>query len=548
MKSKMVLILLFFLFFFQKLFSRQIGEQKDSIEYFFVKAESPIISDSDSSFIFAVKALERSKDLGDSLLLAKSHHLMGRLLFFKGIYSESASNLLIAEDLLQNAEDYSLLIDNYNLRGRIAYKTQNLDSAVSMHQKSLDLSVKIKDEKRQAISLGLLGGIYEKKQEFQTALVHQWTALSIFGKLGIDDLSSEFNENLGSIYEDLGNFDSASFYFQKAFELNVKAGDSLNLISIINNLGDISRKNGQPKDGLLKYNLALDLSRKLNQPYEESSALRDIAKSYFDLKEFQMAYQYLDSSRTVHQEMFSKETATQLALMDELFQMKLKDRKIFELQQKKKFDEKIQLLFIVLILLLIGFSWLIINKKNIQSKVRLQLMEREKEIMLTQQKLIETELLHIQLKDETLRNELELNTKSLTAQTLHVIDKNKMLEGIKQKLQDSLDKDAREQKKNIRNLIKLIEFNFVQDTDWDDFKKNFEKVHEGFFQKLNNKSKDLTPSELRLASLMRMNLSSKDIASTLNISQDSLRISRYRLRKKLALEKGESLQQFILCI
>lgn len=548
MKSKLVLILLFYLFPLQKLFSIQIGEQKDSIEYLFKNAESLIILDSDSSFILALKALERSKDLRDNLLLAKSHHLMGKLLFFKGIYSESASNLLVAEDLLQNEKDYSLLIDNYNLRGRIAYKTQNLDSAISMHQKSLELAVQTKDEKRQAISMGLLGGIYEKKREFQTALVYQWTANSIFKKLGIDDLGAEFNENLGSIYEDLENFDSASFYFQKAYELNVKAGDSLNLISIINNLGDILRKKGQTEEGLSKSIIALDLSRKLDQPYQESSALRDIAKSYFDLQEFQVAYQYLDSSRTVHQEMFSKETATQMALMDELFQIKLKDRQILELQQIKKFDEKIQILFIVVILLLIGFSWLIINKKNIQSKVKLQLMESEKEKMLTQQKLIETELSNIQLKDETLRNELESNAKTLTAQTLHVIDKNKILEGIKHKLQDTLDKDPREQKKNIRNLIKLIEFNFVQDTDWDDFKKNFEKVHEGFFQKLNSKSKDLTPAELRLASLMRMNLSSKDIASTLNISQDSLRISRYRLRKKLALEKGESLQQFILCI
>lgn len=548
MKSKRVLILFVLFLPFQKLLSLQVGQQKDSIEYYFEKAESLILSDFDSSFIFAARALATSKDLGDDLTLAKSHHLMGRLLFLKGIYSESASNLLIAEDLLHNEQDFSLLIDNYNLRGRIAYKTQNLDSAISMHKKSLDLSLKIKDEKRQAISIGLLGGIYEKKQEFQSALVHQWTALSIFEKLGINGLSAEFNENLGSIYEDLGDFDSASFYFQKAYELNLQVGDSLNLISIINNLGDILRKIGQTEAGLSKSQMALDLSRKLKQPYEESGALKDIAKSYFDLENFENAYLYLDSSRTVHQEMFSKETATQMALMDELFQMKLKDRQIFELQQMKKFDKKIQVLFIVLILLLLGFSWLIINRKSIQSKAKLQLMQREKEIMLTQQKLIETELSHIQLKDESLRNELELNSKTLTAQTLHVIDKNKMLEGIKHRLQNSLDKDAREQKKNIRNLIKLIEFNFVQDTDWDDFKKNFERVHEGFFQKLKSKSNDLTPSELRLASLMRMNLSSKDIASTLNISQDSLRISRYRLRKKLALQKGESLQQFILCI
>jgi DNA-binding CsgD family transcriptional regulator len=47
---------------------------------------------------------------------------------------------------------------------------------------------------------------------------------------------------------------------------------------------------------------------------------------------------------------------------------------------------------------------------------------------------------------------------------------------------------------------------------------------------------------------MKMNLGSKDIASILGISPESLRISRYRLSKKMNLEKGESLQQFILSL
>ncbi|WP_373523968.1 tetratricopeptide repeat protein [Aquiflexum sp.] len=489
-----------------------------------------------------------SKEFDDKILLARIHHLLGKLLFFKGIYSESARNLLLAEELLVKEEFSPLLIDNYNFRGKVAYKTQKIDDAVQLHQKAYEISLNCNDETRQAISIGLIGFVHEKKQEYQEALNFQWTALSIFRKLGKEALSSEINENLGSIYEDLEIFDSASYYFHNAFSLNIESGDSLNMISIINNLGDVYRKKGQIEKGLEFSKEALALSRILNQPYEESSALRDLARSYHALSEFQKAYTYLDSSRVIYQEIYNKETATQMALMDELFQMKLKDQQISELEQLKDFDSKIRILFVVLMLLLIGTAWLIISKKSIKSKVDRQLLESEKEMILTQQKLMETELYNIQLKDETLSKELESNAKSLTAQTLHVIDKNKMMEGIRQRLQNSLDKDTKEQKKNIRNLIKMIDFNFAHDTDWDDFRKNFEKVHEDFFQKLHQHAVGLTPSELRLASLMRMNLSSKDIASSLNISPDSLRISRYRLRKKLAIGKGESLQQFILSI
>lgn len=123
-----------------------------------------------------------------------------------------------------------------------------------------------------------------------------------------------------------------------------------------------------------------------------------------------------------------------------------------------------------------------------------------------------------------------------------------MLEEIQEKLKKILEEDPKEQKKKIRNLIKQIDYNFSHDTDWEDFKYSFEKVHQDFFKKLNQTGNELTPGELKLASLMRMNLSSKEIASTLGISPESLRISRYRLRKKLNLEKGESLQQFLLCI
>jgi DNA-binding CsgD family transcriptional regulator len=65
---------------------------------------------------------------------------------------------------------------------------------------------------------------------------------------------------------------------------------------------------------------------------------------------------------------------------------------------------------------------------------------------------------------------------------------------------------------------------------------------------MNQKYPTLTEKEKRLAAYMRLNFSTKDIASILNITTKSVEINRYRLRKKLGIEQGINLYEFILSI
>lgn len=79
--------------------------------------------------------------------------------------------------------------------------------------------------------------------------------------------------------------------------------------------------------------------------------------------------------------------------------------------------------------------------------------------------------------------------------------------------------------------------------------KNFnieaEKMHKDFYQRLSDQFPDLTENDKRLATLLRLGFSSKEIAPLLNISPKSVEIIRYRLRKKINLKKGDNLIQFI---
>jgi hypothetical protein len=273
--------------------------------------------------------------------------------------------------------------------------------------------------------------------------------------------------------------------------------------------------------------------------------MRDVAKVHHESGDFQKAYAYLDSSRIEYQEIYNRESARQLALMKELFEVKIKDQEINELTRNQQWNNKLKLLLVLLIFLIIGFAFVVFSRQKLKSKAAEELLFQQKAVLDTKQKLMETELANVQLKEQQMKMDLEANAKALTAETLHVIDKNRVLEELRKRLSSTLEDDPREQKKKIRNLIKMIDFNLVHETDWNVFRNNFEKIHEDFFVNLKRSSNNLSPADLKLASLMKLNLGSKDIASTLGISQESLRISRYRLRKKLDLKNGESLHQFI---
>ncbi|MNI98827.1 hypothetical protein D3C73_1577500 [compost metagenome] len=76
----------------------------------------------------------------------------------------------------------------------------------------------------------------------------------------------------------------------------------------------------------------------------------------------------------------------------------------------------------------------------------------------------------------------------------------------------------------------------------------FERVHHSFFEKLIKLFPDLTAADMRLIALLKINLNNTDIAILLGISQDSLRVARHRLRKKLKLEQSEDLAGYLFRI
>lgn len=153
----------------------------------------------------------------------------------------------------------------------------------------------------------------------------------------------------------------------------------------------------------------------------------------------------------------------------------------------------------------------------------------------------------IRLKNERLRSKMKHRDKELANQTFNLIQKNKYLLKLKEEILD-MAKDARSQevKGRISKLIRSIDKEFDNKKQWELFETAFGEVHEDFLNKLKEDYPELTPNEIKLCAYLRMNISSKEIASLMNISVRGVEISRYRLRKKLNLGSDTNLTKFIL--
>jgi DNA-binding response OmpR family regulator len=82
---------------------------------------------------------------------------------------------------------------------------------------------------------------------------------------------------------------------------------------------------------------------------------------------------------------------------------------------------------------------------------------------------------------------------------------------------------------------------------WDQVENIFMKVNPDFFRNLLQKHADLTPAELKLAALLRLNMSGKDISTLTSLSPEGIRVSRSRLKKKLLLTENDNLISYLHC-
>jgi hypothetical protein len=179
-------------------------------------------------------------------------------------------------------------------------------------------------------------------------------------------------------------------------------------------------------------------------------------------------------------------------------------------------------ILIAAIILLSVFFILMMNRKRLRDKLRMEKVKQEKLMM-------EKEI-------TSAREQMKMFTEN-------IIEKTNLIEKLKQQAKD------KEYHAGQNQLIEeLLHQTILTEDDWLNFKSLFEKIYPGFFIKLKEKSLNITLAEQRMAALIRLHLTTRQMASMLGISVDSVHKTRQRLRHRLHLNNEIGLEETIATI
>jgi len=191
------------------------------------------------------------------------------------------------------------------------------------------------------------------------------------------------------------------------------------------------------------------------------------------------------------------------------------------------------------ILILSLYSVYIYTKRKKDKVIENQRIRHRTQIEIQEKKIIE-------LEKEQLEADLRFKSKELSAVVMTNIAHQEFLTTLKEEIQQQ-KLSGQYTRKSLDKLLLMLSQNIVSDEEsWSLFQANFDRIHENFFRNLKEKYPELTPGDLRLCGLLRLNLPTKEISKLMSISIRGVDAARYRLRKKLNLSPDSNLTDFMI--
>jgi DNA-binding CsgD family transcriptional regulator len=149
------------------------------------------------------------------------------------------------------------------------------------------------------------------------------------------------------------------------------------------------------------------------------------------------------------------------------------------------------------------------------------------------------------LKEEKSRKDLSQKTRDLMMLILYLILKNQTLSSINKELLKFVQKPDENIATNLSKILTKVALSMAVEKNWELFSANLQKLNFNFLDRLAAKYVALTPGDLKLCSLIKSKVHPKEIANFMEISRDSAKIAKHRLKRKLGLGTEANLDEFL---
>ncbi len=443
-------------------------------------------ADYGQSYVTGLSALEHFKQIKAGRLIAKSLNLQGNncsmIENYKMAEDYYRQALMFVDNAQQNDEILLNIYSVWGLTGKLKASVDSMRSLVPSFVNRKDTMILMR-------CYSNMGAYYSQIGDFGQSEDCYNAILDLIPTISNKRILFGLYQNIGVYYMRTNDLNNAKKYVDLAKNISIQSVSSEKLAYSYNALSSIFERQGKVDSAFIY----LKLYNLLNTKEGNNAKLSEVYQAYVNI--------------------CMESIQTELVLAEK--QLQLKNRMLII----------IGIIVIVILLLATLFLLMIQQKKRIREIENKELTDR-----LQSKQQIE------QLQGER----LEFQAREITSHALMLSAKNDVLQQINTVIRHSTGKYE-----EFREIERVIKHNLDAEETWTNFMLHFEQVHPGFFNKLNALNRNLTKNDIRLCAYLRIGISPKQIAQLLNISQNSVFVHRYRIRKKLDMSENEDLDQFI---
>jgi len=397
------------------------------------------------------------------------------------------------------------LIHQYYYIGNLYYTMGNYTSAMQYYQKIIDAP---KLDNKDKLSLAgmvhqYLGEIYLQQNKTGKAMREFELARQNYLLNNKSNLLCEINLRLGELTLQNNRNSKAIAFFEDAYKISnnnklykLKFEAITKIIEYYKHRGDLRM--------VIKFDSIYNCDTKEYYLMELNQTLLSM-KLKIKLSKLQLDLSKKDYENEVH-----------------LKKLAISEANIYELKAR----QYIYLIGFIVIAFIVVLGFMLIANKN--KKVRLE------KVRLVKNK-------------EKLEVDLRTKEKELTVNAMQLVQINEITLNIFKRLKLIWNNVSPKNKIQLGRIITDLK-TLHQTSMWEEFETRFVNVHKDFFDTLHKINPNLTPTEIKICSFIRLNMTSKDIAILTNRSLRTIEGNRTSIRKKLNLNNTDSLTKYLLSV
>ena len=427
----------------------------------------------------------------------------------------------------------------------------------------------------------LMGRVYSKLGDYNKGIELNDKATSIFKSLGDSaSVAGCYNER-GVMHYLLDEFVVAEKFLQRALTINRA---QRNLKEIATNLNNLCLYQGDTEKKLSLIQEAIAINKNLDAQWSLGENYNKGKQYYFSeqypqaLEALQKAYEYArnigakelicdnyEYSSWVYAAIGDyKQAYTRLSQMYALSKELQSSNKLRNIEQEisyKRYQDqkyatemqeqtyKIELLkrnlWFLGSVLVLGLAFSIFLYKWYKRRKGLQLIEARYQLELSQRELSELKLHQQELELQNIQNALDSSQQEVTSFAVFLRSRNELLDKIREMIKEGYKMDNQTLIPHLKKVNAYISQYQSGDKTNNALLLNIEDKSKEFIERLTKEHPNLTQGEKYLATMLRVNLSTKEISMISGNSPKTINMNRYRLRKALNLPTEKDLVEYL---